>query len=123
MSAVLKQELIILEAKLKQELAEFKAELDKLREQMLSGMQTVHKDLSLISLVPKWSGAENATPLEFLASVDRAALIGRWQDADCFNIVVLRLADPAKAFYITHVQSSTLKTRHGRSSRTCARKI
>jgi len=61
------------EARLKQELTESKAELDKIREQMSSGTHTVHKDLSLISLVPKWSGAENATPCEeFLASIDRA---------------------------------------------------
>jgi len=47
---------------------------------MSSGMHTVHKDLSLISLVPKWSGVENATPLEeFLASIEREALIGKWQ--------------------------------------------
>jgi len=60
-------------AKLRQEIAESRAEIEKLRKQMSSGMHTVHKDLSLISLVPKWSGAENATPLEFLASIDRAA--------------------------------------------------
>jgi len=43
---------------------------------------------------------ENATPLEeFLASIDRATLLGKWQDTDCMNIADLRLADPAKAFY------------------------
>jgi len=37
----------------------------------------VHKDLSLISLVPKWSGGEKAIPLdEFLASIHMAALLG-----------------------------------------------
>jgi hypothetical protein len=67
------------EARLKQELAEMKTELDKLWEHGSSGTHTVHKDLSLISLVPKWSGAENDTPLEeFLASIDRAALTGKW---------------------------------------------
>jgi len=45
-------------------------------------------------------GGENATPLEeFLASMDRAALLGKWHDSDCMNIAVLRLADPAKEFY------------------------
>ena len=83
-----------------QEIAESRAEINRLREQLSSGMHTVHKDLSLISLVPKWSGGENATPLEeFLASIDRAALLGKWQDKDCMSIAVLRLADPAKAFY------------------------
>jgi len=52
------------EARLKQELAESKAELGRLREEMSSGMHTVHKDLSLICLIPKCSGAENTTPLE-----------------------------------------------------------
>jgi len=45
-------------------------------------------------------GAEIATPPEvILASIDKAALIGKWQDTDCLNIAVLRLTDPAKEFY------------------------
>jgi len=40
------------EARLKQEVAELKAELDRLSEQMPSWKYTMHKDLSLISLVP-----------------------------------------------------------------------
>jgi len=75
---------------------------------MSSVMHTVHKDMSLISLVPKWSGAVNASPLEeFLASTDRVVLIGRWQDVDCFNIAILRLADPAKALYNTCTELHT----------------
>jgi len=63
-------------------------------------MHSVHKDLSLISLVPKWSGGENAIPPEeFLASIECAALLGKWKVRDCMNIAVLRLADPAKTFY------------------------
>ena len=82
-----------------QEIAESRAEINRLREQLSSGMHTVHKDLSLISLVPKCSGGENATPLEeFLASIYRAALLGMWQDRACMNIAVLRLTNPAKAF-------------------------
>jgi len=96
------------EAKLKQELAESKEELDKLKQQMLSGMNTVHKDFSLITLVPKWSGPENATPLaEFLASIVRAELVWRWDEADCLNIAVLRIADLAKAFYNACVELHT----------------
>jgi len=38
---------------------------------------------------PEMVGGENATPLEeFLASIDRAALLGKWQDMDCMNIAV-----------------------------------
>jgi len=51
----------MLEAGLKHELAESKAELDRLKEQMSTGKHTVHQFLSLISLVPKWSGGESAT--------------------------------------------------------------
>jgi len=41
-----------------------KAEITRLRERLTIGTPTVHKDLSLISLVPKWSGSESAVPLE-----------------------------------------------------------
>jgi len=42
------------------------------------GTPPVHKDLSLISIVPKWSGAETDTPVEdFLASIEGAAKIAR----------------------------------------------
>jgi hypothetical protein len=63
-------------------------------------MPTVHKDLSLISLIPKWSGAETATPLEeFLSSIEGAARIGWWDDMVRLQVAVLWLLDPAKAFY------------------------
>jgi hypothetical protein len=52
------------DARLKAELVETKAELQRLRERVSAGTPTVHKDLSLISLVPKWSGLENGIPLE-----------------------------------------------------------
>jgi len=46
---------------------------------MSSGMHTVHEDLSLISLILKWSGVGNATPLEeILVTTDRAAITGMW---------------------------------------------
>jgi hypothetical protein len=56
--------------------------------------------LSLISLVPKWSGSETAVSLEELINiVETAARIGRWQDRDNFEIAVLRLTDSVKVFY------------------------
>jgi len=40
----------------------------------------VPKDLCLVSLVPKCSGAQTPVPLgEFFASIDGAAQIGRWE--------------------------------------------
>jgi hypothetical protein len=50
--------------RLRIELEESKAEIAQLRDRLLMGTPTVHKDLSLISLIPKWSGAETAIPLE-----------------------------------------------------------
>jgi len=44
------------EARLQAELVETKAELQRLRDRVSIGTPTVHKDLSLISLVPKWPG-------------------------------------------------------------------
>jgi hypothetical protein len=67
---------------------------------MSMGTPTAHKDLSLISLVPKWSGLESAVPLqEFFASIEGSAQIGRWEQADKLRIAVLKLTDSAKMFY------------------------
>ena len=44
------------DAKLHTELEQSKAEIVRLRERMPMDLPTVHKDLSLISLIPKWSG-------------------------------------------------------------------
>jgi hypothetical protein len=45
------------------ELNESRAELERLRERLSTTMPMVHKDLPLISLVPKWSGLEASDPL------------------------------------------------------------
>jgi len=64
------------------------------------GTPTVRKDLSLVSLVPKWSGTETAVPLdEFFASIDGEAQIGRWKQSDCVRIAVLKHTDAAGLFY------------------------
>jgi hypothetical protein len=52
------------DARLQAELAESQAEILRLRERMTMGMPTVHKDLSLISLLPRWLGLESAIPRE-----------------------------------------------------------
>jgi hypothetical protein len=43
--------------------ADTSAELAILRQHVSTTVPTVLKDLSLISIVPKWSGAETAAPL------------------------------------------------------------
>ena len=86
----------MVENKLRDELADSRAEIARLKERLASVMPTMHKDLSLISLVPKWSGAETSTPFEkFLSSIETAAKIGNWSENDCLDIAVLRLQDPA----------------------------
>ena len=82
------------------ELAETKMELQRLRKSISSGTPTFHKDLSLVTLIPKWSGSDSSVTLEeFLTSVESAARYGRWQDADKREIAVLKLTDSAKLLY------------------------
>jgi hypothetical protein len=91
------------EARLREELAEVRAELHRLRQQPVVAVPTVHKDLSLISIVPKWSGSESAVPLEeFLSHIESAAKIGRWEDEDKVRIAIVRLTEPARTFYNTN---------------------
>jgi hypothetical protein len=60
----------------------------------------VTKDLSLVGLIPKWSGTEKAAPLsEFFEAIEGTARLGNWSDADKIQVAVLKLTDAAKAFY------------------------
>jgi hypothetical protein len=69
-------------ARLLAELQESNAEVQRLRDRISIGNPTVHKDLSLFSLVPKWKGSEAAFPLEeFISSIEGSAKIGRCQDS------------------------------------------
>jgi hypothetical protein len=62
---------------LQAELDETRAELQRMRERSSVGALVVHKDLSIISLVPKWSGSETGIPLEvFISSIEGASLVG-----------------------------------------------
>ena len=75
------------DARLQAELEESKQEIRRLRESLSLGTPTVHKDISLVSLVPKWSGAEMAVPLdEVFANIDGATQIGRWKQSDIYTI-------------------------------------
>jgi len=86
--------------RLQAELAEAKVELQRLQERVSVGTPTVHKDLSLISLIPKWSGAETGIPLEeFLSVMESSARIGLWEDGDKLQIAALRLTDVARQFH------------------------
>jgi len=65
-------------AQLQQELEESKSEIQRLRERMSLGAPTVQKDLSLISLIPRWSGSDSTNSLEeFILTLEVSAHIGR----------------------------------------------
>jgi hypothetical protein len=77
-----------------------KLEIQRLREWMSLGPPTVQKDLSLISLIPKWSGSESANYLEeFISTLETLARIGRKEQKDTVEIAALRLAGSARIFY------------------------
>ena len=56
-----------------------KAEIKRTNDSLATGVPTLHKGLSLISMVPKWSVSEAEFQLEELFScVEGTASIGRW---------------------------------------------
>ena len=83
------------------QLLEANKEIERLKErESKSTTQTVNKDLSLISVIPKWSGSDDTVTLEeFLESIEAAARIGRWTENDQREVAVLRLSRSAKLFY------------------------
>jgi hypothetical protein len=90
------------DASLQAQLLESKAEITRLRERLSTGIPTEHKDVSLISLVPKWSVSESAFSLEeFFENIESAAKIGRWHSSHCMQIAALKLTVSARTFYNT----------------------
>jgi len=88
------------EARLKLELSKAQVEIQRLRERLSTTPPTVHKDFSVVSRVPKWSGTESAIALEeILPSSEGSARIGHWLETDCFQVVVLGLVDRGRTFY------------------------
>jgi hypothetical protein len=91
------------EARLQSELADTKAEVQRLRDQIFRG--TVSKDLSMVALIPKWSGSDKAIPLEeFFRSIEGTACIRNWSDQDCVQVAILKLTDIARIFYSCNVE-------------------
>jgi len=59
-----------------------------------------YKDLSLVSLVPRWSGGESAPPIqEFFDTIEGSAAVGNWTQADMKQVCALKLTDAARVFY------------------------
>jgi hypothetical protein len=96
------------DSNLQVQLSEAKAQTARLRERLSVGVPRVHKDLSLVSLVPRWSGADSATFLEeFIEGVGCAAQPGRWTSADYVRVAVLKLSVSARSFYNTCLELHT----------------
>ena len=51
-------------AQLQKEVEESKLQIQRLRERMSLGAPTVHKELPIIALIPKWPGSEPTNHLE-----------------------------------------------------------
>jgi hypothetical protein len=86
--------------RLQNELFEAKTEVQQLRERMSLGVPTIHKDLFLVSPIPKCSGHESTVTLEeFLSSIKGSARLGKWKDADRVEIDVLKPTGSAKTFF------------------------
>jgi hypothetical protein len=65
----------------------------------LGGVQAVAKDLSLISLVPRWAGTNKSGPLhEFIKQLEDAASLGNWSDSDKRKVASLKLTDAARRY-------------------------
>ena len=88
------------EARLLAELAKANAEVQRLKDRIPVGTAIVHKDLSLITLVPKWTGTDTAVTLEeLISSIESSAHIGRWEESDKVEVTLVKLAGSAKTFY------------------------
>jgi hypothetical protein len=80
------------EALLRQQIESLQAQLTSLHTQMNSGRPTTTKDLSLVSLIPKWAGTDKSMSVyEFFGTVENTAKVGNWGPTDKIQIVVLKL--------------------------------
>jgi hypothetical protein len=81
------------------QMARLQAEVQTLQAQ-LAARPTSTKDMSLVSVIPKWSGTEKAIPLgEFFEVIEGTAKIGNWSQIDKIQVAVLKLTDAARSFY------------------------
>jgi len=89
-------------AQLQKEVEESKLEIQRLRQRMSLGAPTIHKELSLIALIPKRPGSETTNHLEFILTLEASARIGRREPKNTVEIIALKLvasidADPASS--------------------------
>ena len=86
---------------LKAEMLETRKEIERLKKWApTSTTPTVHRDLSLISVISKWPGSDDTLTLEeFLESIKSSGRIGRWTENDQQEVAVLKLTISAKLYY------------------------
>src|SRR5215469_4079172 len=78
-----------------QEVADLKDQVARLQAQISSAA----KDLSLVNIIPKWSGSSQSGSLsDFINSVERAADSGNWSDQDRVSLAIMKLEDSARLF-------------------------
>jgi hypothetical protein len=79
------------------EMDTFRREVAALKAQLT---QTTQKDLSLVTLIPNWTGTSASCDLQkFLNSVDTAADLGNWDEKDKIRVATLKLVDTARDFH------------------------
>jgi hypothetical protein len=82
------------------QMSRLQAKIQNLKAQ-LQTRPPVTKDLSLVGMVPKWSGTDKAVPLhEFFELLESTARVGNWAQEDLIRIAAVRLTDVARIFYI-----------------------
>ena len=85
--------------RLQEVLAQTRLELQQLKKRMETRAITVHKDLFLVSLIPKWSGSYSTISLEeFFSSIESSAKTSNWKQTDQLQIAVLKLSGSVKRF-------------------------
>jgi hypothetical protein len=94
------------EARLQAEIADTKAEDQRLKDPIFRG--TVQKNLSIVSQIPKWSGS----------FVESNARIGNCSDQDFVQVATLKLTDKARIFYSIFYSKATRS--HGINLKACS---
>jgi hypothetical protein len=81
-----------------QQLARLQLEVQNLHAQLQAKTQAT-KDLSMVTLINRWSGTDKSQPVnDFFDPIEASARVGNWSDADK-KVCILKLTDAAKAFY------------------------
>jgi hypothetical protein len=82
-----------------QQIARLQLKIQNLHAQLPAKTQAT-KDLSMATLINRWSGTDKSQPVNgFFESIEASARVGSWSDADKKEVCILKLTDAAKAFY------------------------